>query len=156
MAGVQETSHRKIFQICDITFRTTKELLEGMCKFLLEEAKQSNISAKLSRDIDANGKTLDVSISKDTVELFRSIARKHGISCTVKPDENAPDRYTASYASKDTAAMAVAFKEYAASVLEKQKSQDRSFNNRLRAAKEKVQVPERDATKTKRQEVDGR
>ena len=92
-----------------------------------------------------------IEIADDNIKAFEPIARKWGVDFSLYCDESAsPPKWTVLFKSKQADAMTLAFKEFTAKTLGKDKDMERpSVVNLLHKMKELVKAPVTDKTRVK-------
>ncbi|MDR3020086.1 MAG: PcfB family protein [Treponema sp.] len=164
MSGVQE-------YLIDQELKTTKHLAEiainkalptmldvakGMAKWLAGQGNDAKEGQQTLKQLTRYGDKLsEIPLNSDSIREFTHIAQKHGVSFALAQDDTKdPPRHTVYFKSKDTESMSAAFKEYLATELNKDEAKEKPFNERLKKAKEKVVVTDKE--KTAKREVEGR
>jgi hypothetical protein len=164
MSGVQE-------YLIDQELKTTKQLAEiaitkvlptmfdltkGMALWLCKQSGGEKTGQQTLKQLTKHGDKLsEIPLDSNSIKEFTHIARKHGVSFAMAKDGIAnPPRHTVYFKSKDTESMSAAFKEYIATELNKSKTNEKPFKERLNNAKEKVKVSDKE--KTAKREVEGR
>ena len=156
MSGVQE-------YLIDQEIKTTKQLAEiavtkalptmldvakGMAKWLIGQSGDAKAGQQTLQQLTKYGDKLsEIPLNSDNIKDFTHIARKHGVSFALAKDESKdPPRHTVYFKAKDTESMTAAFKEYIAKELNKDKTKEKPFKERLKNAKDKVVVTDKEKT----------
>ena len=164
MSGVQE-------YLIDQEVKATKELAEivinkalptmfdiakGMALWLGGQSGGEKTGQQTLKELTKYGDKLsEIPLNSDNIKEFTHIARKHGVSFALAQDDSKdPPRHTVYFKAKDTETMTEAFKEYIAMELNKGKNKEKPFKERMKTAKEKVKVSDKE--KTAKREVEGR
>ena len=154
----QETKALK--QVAEIVINkglpTMLDMAKGMAKWLSAQAGGKKEGQQSLKQLTKYGEKLsEIPLNSDSIKAFTHTARKHGVSFALAQDESkTPPRHTIFFKAKDTESMTAAFKEHIASELNKGKSQEKPFKERLNEAKAKVTVVDKD--KNMKREVDTR
>jgi hypothetical protein len=132
------------------------DVAKGMAKWLAGQSGGAKEGQQTLKQLAQHGDKLsEIPLNSDSIKEFTHIARKHGVSFALaKDDSKNPPRHTVYFKSKDTVSMSAAFKEYIAKELSKTKTKGKPFKERLKKAKEKVVVTDKE--KTAKREVEGR
>jgi len=135
---------------------TMLDVAKGMAKWLCGQSGGKQEGQQTLKDLLKYGDKLsEIPLDSDSIKEFTHIARKHGVSFALAEDDSKdPPRHTVYFRAKDTECMSGAFKEYLAVELNKGKTNEKAFKERMGEAKEKVKVVNEDRA-TKR-EVDAR
>jgi len=164
MSGVQE-------YLIDQEIKTTKQLAEiavnkalptmldvakGMALWLCKQSGGEKAGQQTLQQLTKHGDKLsEIPLNSESIKDFTHIARKHGVSFALaKDDTKNPPRHTVYFKAKDTESMSAAFKDYIAREMNKSKTKEKPFKERLKNAKEKVVVTDKE--KANKREVEGR
>lgn len=158
MSGVQE-------YLIDQEIKYTKQLTEiainkalptmfdvckGMAKWLCGQSGGAKTGQQTLQQLLKYGDKLsEIPLNSDSIKDFTHIARKHGVAFALAHDDTKdPPRHTVYFKAKDTESMSAAFKEYIAKELNKDKTTEKPFKERMKEAKERVKANDKDkATK---------
>jgi len=148
MSGVQEylidQEIKYSKQLADFTINkalpTMFDVCMGMAKWLAGQSGGVKTGQQTLEHLTKYGDKLkEIPLNSDSIKDFVRIARKHNIAFALENDDSkTPPRHTVSFKAKDTESMTLAFNEYLAKVLNKSKTKEKSFKERLKAAKDKV------------------
>jgi len=154
----QET--KAIKQVAEIAINkalpTMLDVAKGMAAWLSGQGGGKKEGQQTLKQLTAHGDKLsEIPLDSDNIKAFTHTARKHDVSFAIAQDGSKdPPRHTVFFKAKDTDSMTAAFKEHLANEINKGKSQDKPFKERLNDAKAKVVVTDKD--KNMKREVDGR
>jgi len=154
----QET--KAVKQVAEIAINkvlpTMLDVAKGMAVWLSGQSGGKKEGQQTLKQLTAHGDKLsEIPLNSENIKAFAHTARKHGVSFAFdKDDSKTPPRHTVYFKADNTAAMMDAFKEHIAKELNKGKSKDKPFKERLNEAKAKVVVADKD--KNMKREVDGR
>lgn len=163
MSGVQEylidRELKALNQLVEIAVNkalpTMLDVAKGMAKWLDGQNGGKKGQQNLKQLTRYGDKLSEIPLNSENVKMFTQIARKHGVSFTlVKDDTKTPPRHTVYFRAKDTESMTAAFKEYITKEMNKSKTNEKSFKERMTEAKAKVEITDKD--KSKKREVEGR
>ena len=164
MSGVQEylidQELRIMNQLSEIAINkavpTMFDVAVGMAKWLSGQSGSEKQGQQTLKELLKYGDKLsEIPLNSDNVKEFTHIAQKHGVAFALAHDDSKdPPRHTVYFKAKDTESMSEAFKEYFARELNKAKTNEKSFKERMTEAKEKVKVADKE--KVNKREVDGR
>ena len=135
---------------------TMFDLIKGMTLWLAKQSGSEKTGQQTLKELTKHGDKLsEIPLNSDNVKEFTHIARKHGVSFALSQDDSKnPHHHAVYFKAKDTETMTEAFKEYISMELNKSKTKEKSFKERLNNAKEKVKVSDKE--KIAKREVDGR
>ena len=134
---------------------TMLDVAKGMAAWLRQSGSKLEGQQTLKELTKYGDKLSEIPLNSDTIKEFAHIARKHGVVFALTQDENKdPPRHTVYFKAKDTESMSAAFKEYTTNELNKGKSKEQPFKERLKDAKEQAKSVNTD--KTVKREVDER
>ena len=154
----QETKAMK--QVAEIAINkaipTMFDLAKGMAAWLSGQSGGEKKGQQTLKQLTAHGDKLsEIPLNSDNIKAFTHTARKHGVSFALaKDDSKNPPRHTVIFKAKDTESMTAAFNEHIGNELNKGKSKDKPFKERLTDAKAKVVVADKE--KNVKREVDVR
>jgi hypothetical protein len=131
------------------------DLAKGMAKWLSGQSGKAEGPQTLKQLTQYGDKLSEIPLNSDSVKAFTHIARKHGVSFALAQDNTKdPPRHTVYFRAKDTESMSAAFKEHIAKEMNKGKTKEKPFKERMKDAKEKVTVSDKE--KANKREVEGR
>ena len=113
---------------------TARTLAKLMLAFLKKAKKLPKKRGEQSfKSLAKRGESLaDIEISDDNIGTFKKIARKHDIDFNLQRDDTeSPPRWVVFFRAKDNKRMEIAFKEYANTILTKQKTKKGSMLNKI-------------------------
>ena len=121
---------------------TMLDVAKGMAKWLSGQSGSKLEGRQTLQELLKYGDKLsEIPLDSDSIKEFTHIARKHGVSFALAADDSKdPPRHTVYFRAKDTECMSGAFKEYLAVELNKGKTSEKAFKERMGEAKEKVKV----------------
>ena len=164
MSGVQEylidQEVKAMNQLAEIAVTkalpTMLDVAKGMAKWLAGQSGGKAEGQQTLKQLTKYGDKLsEIPLNSDSVKAFTHIARKHGVSFALtKDDTKDPPRHTVYFKAKDTESMSAAFKEYISIELNRGKTKEKPFKERMNEAKEKVKVSDKE--KANKREVEGR
>ena len=164
MSGVQEylinQEIKALTQLAEFSINkalpTMFDVAKGMAKWLSGQSGSQKEGQQTLKQLTKYGDKLsEIPLNSENIKDFTHIARKHGVSFALAHDETKkPPRHTVYFKAKDTESMSAAFKEYLSKELNRDKTKEKSFKERMSEAKEKVKVSDKD--KTMKREVGGR
>jgi len=116
----------------------------------INKAKNTPIKGKQSvKHLSKGGKLENIEIKNENIKAFDPIARKYGISYALQKDNSeTPPKWLVFFQSKDTATMTLAFKEFSAQMLNKEKSKP-SVKEAITKFREVIRNTVRDKTRNK-------
>ena len=135
---------------------TMLDVAKGMASWLCGQSGGKKEGQQTLKQLSQYGDKLsEIPLNSENIKAFTRTARKHGVSFALVKDEGkTPPRHTVYFKAKDTESMTAAFKEHLTTALNKGKSKEQSFKERLSDAKSKVVVVDKD--KAMNREVSGR
>ena len=154
----QETKAMK--QLAEIAINkvlpTMFDVAKGMATWLCGQSGSKKEGQQTLKQLSQYGDKLsEIPLNSDNIKAFTNTARKHGVSfALVQDDSKTPPRHTVYFRAKDTESMTAAFKEHLAREIDKGKSKEKSFKDRMDDAKSRVVIVDKD--KSMKREVDGR
>jgi len=154
----QETKAMK--QVAELTINkaipTMFDVAKGMAKWLSGQSGSKKEGQQTLKQLTAHGDRLsEIPLNSENIKAFTHTARKHGVSFALsKDDSKDPPHHTVFFKANDTESMTAAFKEHIANELNKGKSKDKPFKERLNDAKAQIVVADKD--KKMKREVDAR
>ena len=152
----QETKAMK--QLAEIAINkalpTMLDVANGMAKWLCGQSGSKKEGQQTLQQLTQYGDKLsEIPLNSDTAKAFTNIARKHGVSFALSNDDSkTPPRTTVYFKANDTESMTAAFKEHLTTELNKGKSKEQPFKERLNDAKSRVVEPDKE--KNKKREVE--
>ena len=152
----QETKALK--QLAEIAINkglpTMLDLAKGMAKWLCGQSGSKKEGQQSLKQLSQFGDKLsEIPLNSENIKAFTHTARKHGVSFALAHDESkTPPRHTVFFKAKDTDTMTAAFKEHLSNELNKAKSKEQSFKERLNDAKSRIVVADKD--KSMKREVE--
>jgi hypothetical protein len=143
---------------------TMLDVCKGMAKWLAGQSGGQKAGQQTLQELLKYGDKLsEIPLNSDNISDFTSIARTHGVAFALAHDDSkdpgrmgeqdakrptSPPRHTVYFRANDTESMSAAFKEYTAKAINKGKTQEQPFKERMKNAKEKVAAVNEDrATK---------
>ena len=163
MSGVQEylidQEVKAMNQVAEIAITkalpTMLDVAVGMAKWLCGQSGSEKTGQQTLKELTKYGDKLsEIPLNSDSVKDFTHIARKHGVSfALVEDDTKTPPRHTVYFRAKDTESMSEAFKEYIAKEMNKDKTKEKPFKERMKKAKEKVKVSDKEKVNKREVEV---
>ena len=133
---------------------TMFDVTKGMAKWLCGQNEKQG-QQTLQQLLKYGDKLSEIPVNSDSIKAFTKVARKHGVSFALAQDtDKEPPRHTVYFRAKDTESMSAAFKEYISEELNKAKSKEKPFKERMNEAKEKIKGSDKE--KANRREVDER
>ena len=163
MSGVQEylidQELKYANQLAEIAINkalpTMLDLCKGMAKWLSGQSGSQKAGEQTLQELLRHGDKLsEIPLNSDTIKDFTSVARTHGLAFALSQDDTKdPPRHTVYFRAKDTESMLAAFREYTANEINKGKTKEQPFKERLKEAKAKMSdVNEDRATKRRVEE----
>ena len=152
----QETKAMK--QLAEIAINkalpTMLDVAKGMAQWLCGQSGSKKEGQQSLKQLTQYGDKLsEIPLNSDSVKAYTHTARKHGVSFALVQDESkTPPRHTVFFKAKDTDSMTAAFKEHLTTELNKGKSKEQSFKEKLNDAKARVVEPDKE--KNKKREVE--
>ena len=154
MSGVQEylidQELKATSQLAEIVIKkalpTMLDVAAGMAKWLCGNGDKAG-EQTLKQLLKDGDKLSEIPLNSENIKSFTRIARKHGVSFALSEDiTKNPPRHTVYFKSKDTESMSAAFKEYISTELNKGKSNEKPFKERMTEAKDKATVNDKEKT----------
>ena len=135
---------------------TMFDVCTGMAKWLAGQSGGAKAGQQTLEQLTKYGDKLkEIPLNSDSIKDFTRIARKHKVDFTLEQDDSkTPPRHTVYFKAKDTESMSLAFNEYLAKELNKAKTKEKPFKERMKEAKGKVTGKDKD--KATRRGVDER
>lgn len=156
MSGVQEylidQEVKGMKQLAEIAITkampTMFDVCKGMALWLCGQGGGKKEGQQTLEELTKYGDKLsEIPLNSDSVKAFTTIARKHGVSFSLSEDTSKePPRHTVYFRANDTEAMTAAFKEYLGKEINKAKTNERGFKEKMMEAKGKVTVEDKDKT----------
>ena len=158
MSGVQEylidQEMKGLKQLAEISITkalpTMLDVCKGMALWLSGQSGGKKEGQQTLQELLKYGDKLsEIPLNSDSVKDFTTIARKHGVSFALSEDTSKdPPRHTVYFRANDTEAMTAAFKEYLGKEINKGKTNEQGFKEKMTGAKSRVTVEDKDrATK---------
>jgi len=154
VSGVQEylidQEIKAIKQLAEISITkvlpTMLDVAKGMAKWLCGQSGSKKEGQQTLKQLSQHGDKLsEIPLNSDNIKSFTSIARKHGVSFALSEDTTKnPPRHTVYFKAKDTESMSAAFKEYISEELNRDKSKEKPFKERMTEAKGRVTVTDKE------------
>ena len=122
------------------------DVAKGMAKWLSGQSGGAKEGQQTLKQLTKHGDKLsEIPLNSENVKMFTHIARKYGVSFALAQDDTKnPPRHTVYFKAKDTESMSAAFKEYISKEMNKSKTKEKPFKARLKNAKEKVVVADKE------------
>ena len=154
MSGVQEylidQELKMIGQLAEIVINkalpTMFDVTKGMAKWLAGQSGSEKTGQQTLEQLTKYGDKLsEIPLNSENIKEFTHIARKHGVSFALaKDDTKTPPRHTVYFKAKDTESMSAAFKEYISKELNRGKTKEKPFKERMTEAKGRVSVTDKE------------
>jgi len=153
MSGVQEylidQEVKATTQLAEIAIKkvlpTMFDVAAGMAKWLCGQGDGKAGEQTLKQLTKHGDKLSEIPLHSENIKVFTKIARKYGVSFALSEDDTkTPPRHTVYFKAKDTESMSAAFKEYIGTELNKNKSKEKPFKERMTEAKGKVSVTDKE------------
>ena len=144
----QETKAMK--QLAEIAINkalpTMLDVAKGMAMWLCGQNGSKKEGQQTLKQLTQYGDKLsEIPLNSESVKAFTHTARKHGVSFALVQDGSKdPPRHTVFFKAKDTDSMTAAFKEHLTAELNKGKSKEQPFKEKLNDAKARVVEPIKD------------
>ena len=152
MSGVQEylidQELKATSQLAEIVIKkalpTMLDVAVGMAKWLCGNGDKAGEQSL--KQLTKNGDKLsEIPLNSENIKEFTHIARKHGVSFALSQDDTkTPPRHTVYFKAKDTEAMSAAFQEYISKEMNRGKTKEKPFKERMTEAKGKVTVTDKE------------
>jgi len=152
MSGVQEylidQEVKAMNQVAEIAINkalpTMLDVAVGMAKWLGQSGEKTGRQT-LQQLTKHGDKLSEIPLNSDSVKDFTHIARKYGVCfALVEDDAKIPPCHTVYFRAKDTESMTATFKEYLAKEMNKSKTNENPFKERLKKAKARVKVSDKE------------
>ena len=119
---------------------TMLDVAKGMATWLCGQSESKQTGQQTLKQLTQHGDKLsEMPLDSENIKAFTHMARKNGVSFAVTKDETkTPPRHTVYVKAKDSASIASAFKEFTSKEINKAKSKEAPFKQRLTQAKERA------------------
>jgi len=118
---------------------TMFDVCKGMAAWLSGNGNKQEGEQTLQELLKYGDKLSEIPLNSDSIKDFTHTARKNGVAFALAEDDSkTPPRHTVYFRAKDTESMTAAFKEYTANEINKAKTKEQPFKQRLNNAKETV------------------
>ena len=125
---------------------TMLDVAKGMAEWLCRQSGGEKAGQQTLKELTKYGDKLsEIPLNSENIKEFSHIARKHGVSFALaKDDTKTPPRHTVYFKAKDTESMSAAFREYISKELNRGKTKEKPFKERMTEAKGKVKVTDKE------------
>ena len=153
MSGVQEylidQELKATTQLAEIAIKkvlpTMFDVAVGMAKWLCKQGDGKAGEQTLKQLLKNGDKLSEIPLNSENIKEFTKIARKHGVAFALSQDTTKdPPRHTVYFKAKDTESMSAAFKEYISKEMNRGKTKEKPFKERMTEAKGRVSVTDKE------------